>query len=383
MKNALFAVCLALILIAPLASAQTITVGEVVTTPATDIVLTSQTPYPVEPGENVNIEIEVQNSGTTARDTTIEMVVKDPFTLLPGEDLEKSFTSIPSRGSVKTNYNLFVSSDAITNTYEIEFRVYTGTSRQSYMRDEVVVNVQGTPELVLEDLQISDGVPGGDVNLTATVKNIGTGTARKLMLSFESTEELLPLLAQGSVYLGDLQPGQTMTAVIGLSVDESAEQKTYTSSITADYRDESNTLSEKTFSVGIPVKGSVSLDVIKIEPDYRLDKLKIEVANKGTTEAKSLEAVLTINGERVDVEYVSSLKATKKTTFSFPLRLQGTGTLTIDYTGPGTERNQAVKEITLNLLPPSDGGAGTAAVAVIAVVIVVYFLWRKFLRKKK
>ncbi|MFQ5648017.1 MAG: COG1361 S-layer family protein [Candidatus Aenigmatarchaeota archaeon] len=381
MKLALLPICL-LFLLAPMAAAQ-VTVGEVITAPWIDIVLTSQTPYPVEPGENVNLEIEIQNSGTTAKDLTLEMVVKDPFMLLPGEDAEKTFASIAGGGSVKTSYNLFVQSDAITNLYEIEFRVYTADDRDTYVKDTITVNVQGSPELVLEDLQISDGVPGGDVNLTAAMSNIGTGTARHLKLNFNSTEELMPLLSKGSVYLGDLGPGQTAQAVIGVSVDSSAEQKTYTSVLTAEYLDESNTLTQETFSVGIPIKGSVTLDIIKIEPDYRLSKLKIEVANKGTTEAKSLEAKLTIDGKLVDVEYSSTLKATKKTTLSFPLILQGTGALTIDYTGPGMDKNQMTKEVTLNFAPPAVDYTGVAIVVIIILAVAVYFFRRRRHAKKK
>ena len=376
MKLAVLSVCIALLLV-PLVQAQLTTVPEI------DIVLTSQTPYPVEPGENVNIEIEIQNSGASAQDLTLEIIPKDPFTLLPGEEAEKTFYSIGATSSVKTSYNMFVDNTAITNNYEVEFRLYTGTARTTYAKYTVTVYVRGSPELVLKDLQISDGVPGGDVDLTATISNIGTGTARHLKLNFNSTDELLPLLSGGSVYLGALAPGQTTQAVMGISIDDSAEQKTYTTVLTAEYLDESNTLTQEEFSVGIPIKGSVSLDIIKIEPDYRLDKLKIEIANKGTTEAKALEAKLTIEGELVDVEYSSSLKATKKTTFSFPLVLKGTGTLTIDYTGPGMEKNQLVKEITVDFLPPSDGGTTTIATVVVIVIIVGYLLWRKFLRKSK
>jgi len=381
MKTAVLSVCVALLLLACSVAAQT-TYGEVITAPAIDIVLTSQTPYPVEPGENVNIEIEVQNSGTSAKDVIVEIIVKEPFVLLPGEDAEKMFASIAGGGSVKTSYNLFVQNTALTNQYEIEFKVYTDAVKTTYIKDGVMVNVQGDPELILEDLQISDGVPGGDVNLTAKISNIGTGTARHLKLSFNSTNELIPLLSGGSVYLGDLNPGQTARAVMGISVDSSAEQKTYTAALTAEYLDESNTPNQKIFSVGIPIKGSVLLDIIKVEPDYRTDRLKIEVANKGTTEAKSLEAKLTIDGKLVGVEYTSTLKATKKTTLSFPLILKGTGTLTIDYTGPGLEKNQAIKEVTLNFEPPS-GDSTWVAAALIAVMAIIYLFWKKYIRKKK
>jgi hypothetical protein len=79
---------------------------------------------------------------------------------------------------------------------------------------------------------------------------------------------------------------------------------------------------------------------------------------------------------------VSQLKATKKTTFSFPLTVyRGQGELVIDYTGPGLEENEARKEIVLNLQP--QGGDGTSnLILLILIAVVGYFAWKKYFKKK-
>lgn len=355
--------------------------------PALDTVLISQNPYPVEPGGNVNIEVEIQNTGyTEASDIVVEIVVKDPFKLLPGEDMKKTFANIPGMDSVKTSYNLHVNESALTGDYEIEFNMCSSETPDACTTGTISINVQGEAELILDSLETipSKIEPGALASLIVKIKNIGTGSASRLNLKLNSThDELIPVLAKGSAYVGDLAPDQIKIAELELSVSSLAEHKTYTLTLTAEYRDESNTATEKEFSVGIPVTGSILLEIIKIEPNYNRNTLKIEVANKGTTEAKSLEAKLVIDDEIIDIDYISSLKANKKTTFDFPLVLQGSGQLVMNYIGPGIEENQIAEDVVLNFEAPSTGNGVTMFVTAVIIIIIIYFLYRKFLRKKK
>jgi hypothetical protein len=381
MKIGMFvALIVATALILPAASAQT---------PAIlDMVISDQSPYPVNPGQTVTIEVQIQNTGyAQALDRTVEIVPKDPFTLLPGEEREKTVAIITPRGYYSLTYRLGVSSTAPTNSYPVDFRIYTGADRSVYAEDSVDINVEGEANLVLEDLYTNPETlePGAIADLIVKVKNIGTGAARDLQLTLNSShDEIKTVLAKGKVYVGDMAPGETKTATLGMSVDSTTEEKTYNVLIYADYKDESNTATTDSFSVGLPVKGTINLDIIKKEASFERSTLRIEVANKGTTEAKSLEAKFVVDGENVGIDYISSLKANKKTTFEFPLVLTGSGQLVMDYIGPGIEKNQVVKDIVLDYQQPSGGnGTTTTLVVVVVVIIIVYFLYRKFFKKKK
>jgi len=89
------------------------------------VVLTSQNPLPVEPGNNVEIEVQIQNNGLKeATNTIIEIVPKSPFTLLPGYDKVKTYNLIPAQGSVSKSYKLKVDDSVITESYNMEFRMY-------------------------------------------------------------------------------------------------------------------------------------------------------------------------------------------------------------------------------------------------------------------
>jgi subtilase family serine protease len=107
------------------------------------------------------------------------------------------------------------------------------------------------------------------------------------------------------------------------------------------------------------------------------------VANKGTTSAKAVEAKLIINGNLVDVDYVSELKENRETTFDFPLVLKGTGQLVLSYVGPGIEKNNVTKDVVFNYTQPS-GSDGTGFIIIIVIVaVVVLYLWRRGKKKKK
>ena len=176
--------------------------------------------------------------------------------------------------------------------------------------------------------------------------------------------------------------------VFKLSISPEAEHKTYKTTITATYIDENNTARQKVFSnMGLPVTGSINLQIIKTEVDYSRNRIKIEIANKGTTEAKSAEAKLVIDGEIIGIDYISTIKANKQTTFDFPIpsgvSRQLIGQLVIDYIGPGLEKNHVEKEISLRIEYKNGDGTGLGITLLIIIVIVGYFLWRKYFRKKK
>jgi len=187
-----------------------------------DVVLSDQSPYPVNPGETFSIEIQIQNNGyMEASGRTIEIIPKDPFTLLPGEDESQTIATIAPRSSYSITYRLSVDSTAPSNSYPIDFRIFTGNDRNFFEEDSIDINVEGEANLVLDDLYTNPETlePGTIADVIVKIKNIGTGTARDLQLSLNSThDEIKPVLAKGKVYVGDIPAGETKTATMGLSV---------------------------------------------------------------------------------------------------------------------------------------------------------------------
>jgi len=194
-------------------------IAQAQTTSDIDVVLFRQDPLPAEPGANFNIEVEIQNSGNgQADDVSVEINPKAPFTLLSGEQKKVSFSSIGGQKSARASFRLSVDSDAISNSYELEFLVKEGTSTPT--PNKILVNVEGVPKLILLGITTEPGViePGSDVKLSFEIKNIGTGTARQVELELGRNESIIPTLSGGKVFLGDIIPGQEKIAVLTTEV---------------------------------------------------------------------------------------------------------------------------------------------------------------------
>ncbi len=353
-----------------------------------EVVLTKQTPYPADPGGNLDIEIEIQNNGyADANNYVVEIVPESPFSLLTGQAATKSFSRISAQNSVKTTFKLTVSDTANSNNYDLSFRLYPQSSPTIYVEKSVSVSVQGSTNFVIENITtIPENIePGGRVELHVNIMNIGTGTARQVQGSFaaESTS-IVPVLSGGLVYVGDIAPDETKDVKLTIGIGSDLDYGVYSSTLTLSYKDENNAQQTQSFDLGIPVTGVILMDIISIEPDYSRDTIDIEVANKGTADASSVEATLFIDGEAVGIDYLSQLKATKKTEFSFPLFMQGAGELVIDYVGPDLKEGQITKDIVLSFETP---GGNTSGITIffwfVVIVVIGFFVWRKYFRKKK
>lgn len=360
----------------PSAMAQTVTHN-------LNVVLVDQTPLPAEPGKTVEIEVEIQNTGYgEASNNIIEILPATPFSLISGETKTKTIQNIPARSSKKATYNLFVDEDAATKNYDLSFSITTNNDK---ITKDITITVRGVPKVIIEDITIDPEhvEAGGQAELRVYVRNVGTGTARQLQLTLNATTNIIPVLSKGSVFLGDLDPSQIAIATMKISIDNEAEEKTYNMVLEANYQDESNVDVTKRFYAGIPVSGTVRLDILRIEPNFQRQTLEIEIANKGTTEAKAVEAQLFVGGKLVDIDYISQIRSTKKTTFSFPLISEKSAVLQVDYVGPGLEKNSIRKDIILSSVQPRSSptsGIITAFVIIVIIGGIVYF-WK--FRKKR
>ncbi|MEM4267089.1 MAG: hypothetical protein QW404_03480 [Candidatus Nanoarchaeia archaeon] len=356
-------------------------------TPVFNVILTNQNPYPAEPGKSVNIEVEVQNTGLgDANNVVVEISPTNPFTLMPGTEKAKTYTRISALSSVKISYDLRVEDNTISNQYELEFRIYYANNPSSYLSKKVLVNVKGDPDFITESIwTVPENIePGGRVKIYAKLKNIGTGTATNVQSSINSTSGLLiPVLSGGSVYLGTVEPNNEVTAEIELSVDRTAEQKTYPATLTISYKNELGEIKQKSFSIGIPVTGIIKLEIISIAANFERNVLQVEVANKGTTDANSVEVRLLMNNHTVGIDYTSQIKATKKATFEFPLESEGNAKIVFSYASPDLRQFEIEKEITITYERNQNGNPTGTIIVIVVIVVVGYIVWRRFLKRKK
>ncbi len=351
-----------------------------------DLVLTDQTPHPAEPGGNVDIEVLLQNNGIgEATNLAVEIVPSSPFSLVKGNRV-RSFTTIGGQTTAKLTYTLFVDDSALAGDYDLEFRYYNPITPEIYSKAEIGITVLGETKIVIDEVITIPTIiePGGSARILVTLKNVGTGDARQLEAKMNSsTTNLIPVLSGGLVYLGDFDAGGEETLEFQFNIDPDADQDTYLTTLLLTYKDDNNMPQSDIFSLGIPVTGNIRFEIVSVEPSYSRGTFGVEVANKGTGDAQSVEARLIVDGKEIGVDYLSQLKATKKTTFSFPLVLSGDAELIINYVEPGLNQKSVTKDLgPINLGAPRSDGSSTM-IFIVIIIVIGYFVWRRYFRKKK
>ena len=351
-----------------------------------NIILQDQNPLPAEPGTNMDIEISIENDGfTEVEGFSVEIVPNGPFSLVKG-DRVKTFSRIAGKSAVTVTYTLAVDDSAMAGDYDLGFRVYNPITPDSFRTEEIEINLIGETKLTIDKVETVPETlePGGMATIKVTIKNVGTGDARQLDAMMESSSEsLVPVLSGGLVYIGDLKAGEETTVDLYFNIDPDADQDTYSSTLTLTYKDEDNQLNSDEFPIGIPVEGNVRFELVTFEPQYSRGTLSIEVANKGTGDASSIEAKLVVNGETIGLDYLSSLKATKKTTFSFPLVLSGDAQLHLTYVEPGLKEVTVVKDIGPINYAAQSSDSTTTIIFIVVLIVIGFLAWRFFFRKRK
>ncbi len=356
-----------------------------------NLVLSSQNPYPVEPGEVVNVEVELQNSGLSdATNIILEIEPKAPFSLMEGEKRVVKSSLISGSGSVKKTFKLKVNKTAESGEYDLDFRYYGEGETAITVRKSVTIRVQGKPHLVIRKITTDPETiePGKDFELAVLIENVGTGKLYYMEGNLNSSSSyILPVLSGGSYYIGEMGPGEVSEATFRMSVDTGAGYTTYPCSLVLSYTDETNTKGSETFSLGLPVRGMPVIEVLSAEIDD--SRYKVDIENIGTAIAKALKITLVQNGEVRDVSVTNELKPSKHKT----LRFSGFdyGNAVINMTFLDESNSPYVVETPVSITQSGrsssgeDGGSGAYSgiipFLVIIVVLETYYIWR--IRKRK
>lgn len=373
-------VCMLLLIIPP---------GAYAITENLDVVLNRQNPYPVEPDQVVDIEVSLQNTGyAEAENIILEIIPESPFTLLLGQEATKKFSRIEAQDQVTASYKLHVDKNAISDNYELEF-VYYKTGEEARITRNILIEVQGKPKLILEKIETypEEMEPGDSVTLTAKIKNMGTGSASFMeAILVSNTTYILPVLSGGLYYVGEIKAGETGEAKFEMSIDNSAESKTYSGDLDLTYKDDSGTTQTTSFSIGIPIKGTPIIEVLSAKIDN--SAFKVDIENIGTATAKALKISFIQDGEVKDSSVANELKPTRHKTIRFYGFRQGEAIVNISYLDESNEF--FINEFPLTVKPSAyaeeQTGGGVSPLAPILIVVVVlesYYVWRLRKRTKK
>lgn len=343
--------------------------------PKISVQTTFTDPYPVEPGKNLELSIEILNTGDKeAKDVIVEIEPVEPFTLL--ESSKKEISILPIDGTRIIEYDMFVDSSAVSTTYEIPVHITYETYYK--LTKSIEIQVQGTPEFELLSMRSETISPGDQAEISVLIQNVGTGKAKRTAATFSSASTYIkPVLAGGNVYIGDIDPGKKKRIEFTILASSDSEYGVYTGTINLTYEDESgNELIEK-FDVGILISGEPKFQIVKSEVEREEGKLSVEIVNIGTAEAKAITAKLIVDNKTFDTDYVTSVKIDKRSTLKFILPRSTRAELELSYEGPDNEEYSQTKMIAWSI-----STTFPVWVWIVVILVIGYVVWKKKLWKK-
>jgi hypothetical protein len=253
-----------------------------------------------------------------------------------------------------------------------------------------VIHVQGNPKFVIENIATdpADIEPGNAVTITASIKNVGTGSASSMEAILASnTTFIVPVLSGGLHYLGTINAGETKDAKFQMSIDNAAEYKTYPNVLILNYNDESGTPVADSFYVGIPIRGKPLIDILSAKIDG--SDFKVDIENIGTANAKALKILLVQGGKTADSAIANELRPSKSKTVRFAGFEYGQATVNISYLDESNQFFSAEYPVSITQSSASSNQGGEAGlsplvpVLIVVVILETYYLWRIRKRLKK
>lgn len=336
-------------------------------------------PYPIEPGDEVDVTFVISNDGSEAlSDLVIEVKPNYPFNLL--ENPVKTVNTINVGSERQVEYKMFVSTSAISSTYKIPVLIKIDNAQ---LEKTIDLTVQGVPKFNLLNVVTGSVNPGDEESITVGIENIGTGKAKRTTVTFTSTSEMIkPILSGGTEYIDDVEPGGEENVNFRVLVSQDADYGVYTSFVNVSYEDESGTELSKVFEIGVLVGGEPQLQIVKSEIDTKNQELEVEIINIGSAEAIGIKGELYVDDELFDVDYVTQLKIDKKTTLKFKIPKKAEiADLKISYKAPDNEKFTQDENVSWNKVN------GNQWMFAVAVVVVLGIIFRKkilgLFRKKK
>lgn len=374
-----------------------------------NVVLSSQDPDPVSPGNFVYINVKISNTGDSSlKDATIEMVENSVFTIAKGEEKVRALGMIPAysgvengKGFVIAKFKVYVSKDAPQGLNTVKFRVNTALNGGFEYEYDILVQDEN-PKIQVNEFNVETIEAGENSKLNIELENINTIALKdvivKLNLDEVSDEVLSVLSGSNQKVISLMQPGEKATVSFDLVASPDAESKPYILPFDVEFEDSLDNSFTK------EVLGSVSIysaPIISIRLDsqenFQVGKSKVTlaIANPGTSTIKGTQLEI-LSSDKYEVldgayEYVGDLNPDDFQTVQNEIYIKEKTDLQVKLTYLDSYNNENEKVISIPLKIYSDeelkqytstssssGGSYLSTIIFLVLIVVAYFVGRRF-----
>lgn len=366
------------------------------------VVLANQNPDPITPGNFVELNVKISNSGDTAvKDTRIRFVENNNFKIAAGKDTVKEIGQIPaysnlasSESYVIAKFLVKVAEDTPLGQNPVQFVVESSQGDFDYEFD-VTVQDQN-PTIVVDKFNIETTEAGKSSKLTMEIENTNSISLNNIVVSLglNDVEDKVLSAKTGSnqKVIRNLPAGEKATIEFDIAVSPNAEAKPYLFPVNIDYEDSL----ENSFST--EVYGSVRvystpMVIMRLDSQEKYNvgngRVTLAISNPGTSRVKGtqIEILPSDSYEILDgsFQYVGDLNPDDFQTIQLNTFVKDTNAVLkvkLTYLDSYNEKSEEIIEVPLkvyneeelNSLGLAGGGSNTSYIGYIIVALIVGFI---------
>ncbi len=187
------------------------------------IVLDQLSPQPVEPGQDLTMSVRLENEYSDIDNVGIEILPDSPIKLKNENDRIIYEGSVIKYGAVAETYLLHVDPLATSGSYDIEFRAHWLSNNMFRETNKTFkVMVRGAPQLMVSNITINPEriIPKDKFNITFSVSNDGTGTAREVQVSAVTSGLPFVSVDADTKIIKRLNPGESVQMSYAIQVKD-------------------------------------------------------------------------------------------------------------------------------------------------------------------
>ena len=300
---------------------------------APEITLNSIEPNPVQPGQDLTVQIKILNDGNDEiilGRTTLNF--GESF-ILKSDDQNDGETTLCSSCSKSITFFLTAKSDLDSGFYTIKVKSqYDGTLSAE---QDFSVQVTGLPNLVLNVVNELDVIPESSFELELELVNEGTGLAKNIKITPNSEE--VGLLDENFLFQKTLGIGSSQKIVGNFLSSSEIEAGYLLLPITLSYEDSQNNLYEVEETIGLEIKDKANIILQHLEIENTITSgdpatISLRLENDGVGRAKNVRVSLNGDVSGQKEAFFGSLKKNEDLPFIFSVIPQNSGIIPLEIT---------------------------------------------------
>ncbi len=297
------------------------------------VLLLSQSPDPVEPGDNVNLRFRFENNGSQVADSIeVELLPKYPFSI--SEPSVKNIGSLDAKqkgeDAVVVKYAVHVDENADEGSYEIFLRYRIGSGLWMTSGPFNVEVNAAEAILGISSIEAPESLSAGGLGkVDITLKNFGKSQVKDVRVRLDlDSVPLAPVATSNEQVIDSILPSGEAVASFRLIADSDAKAAYYKTRVTLNYLDDAGNAFVRNSTIGLLVYNEpefeLALKEAKVFTANSNGDVVLSISNTGAADIRFMTAELLETQEyRVmssPAVYVGNLEADDFETAEFSIR---------------------------------------------------------------